>query len=115
MQTPARILRGVVLLARCFLLPWPSFAQSTNSFVVAAYNVENWVLMERHGKPDQPKPTAERQAVCNVLAAIHPDVLGIEEMGGTNQLAELREGLRAKGFDYPHSEWVQGLDETRHV
>ncbi len=87
----------------------------TNTFVVAAYNVENWVLMERHGQQNRPKPVKEKKAVFDVLASIHPDVLGIEEMGTTNELAELAAGLRKKGLDYPYREWIEGADTNRHV
>ncbi len=90
-------------------------AAATNTFVVAAYNVENWVLMERDGLPDQSKPDAEKTAVADVLAAVRPDVLGLEEIGTTNELAELAGLLAARGLEYPHSEWIQGWDTNRHV
>ena len=87
----------------------------TNTFVVAAYNVENWVLMDRNGQKNQPKPQAEKEAVFKVIAQVHPDVLGVEEMGTTNELAELADGLRAHGVDFPYREWIQGGDSNRHV
>jgi endonuclease/exonuclease/phosphatase family metal-dependent hydrolase len=90
-------------------------AAPTNTFVVAAYNIENWVLMERNHRPDQPKPEAEKNAVADVLVTIHPDVLGLEEMGTTNELAELTGLLAARGLKYPYSEWIQGQDTNRHV
>lgn len=90
-------------------------AATTNTFVVAAYNVENWVLMERNHRPDQPKPDTEKNAVVDVLVTIHPDVLGLEEMGTTNELAELSGMLAARGQNYPYSEWIQGQDTNRHI
>jgi len=93
----------------------PLHAQSTGAFIVAAFNVENWNEIERHGTPGQPKPQSEKDAVVNVITTIHPDVLGIEEMGTTNDLAELVGMLRAKGLDYPNQEWIQSSDEARHV
>ncbi len=90
-------------------------AQTTDAFVVASYNVENWVLMDRHGEPNQPKPVSEKQAVWEVLQTVRPDVLGLAELGTTNQLTEIVEGLRQRGLDYPFREWIQGSDETRHV
>lgn len=89
--------------------------ESTNTFTVAAYNVENWVLMERNGNADQLKPQAEREAVFKVLAQVRPDVLGVEEMGTANELDDLLGGLHEKGLDYPYREWIQGGDLTRHV
>jgi hypothetical protein len=90
-------------------------AQSTNTFTVAAYNIENWVLMDRNGKPDQPKPTSKKEAVFGIVAKVRPDVLSVEEMGMTNELAELITGLRARGVDFAYHEWIQGVDTNRHV
>ena len=87
----------------------------TNTFVVAAYNVENWLSMDRQGKADQPKPQSEKDALFKVVAQIHPDVLSVEEMGSTNDLAELAAGLRAHGVDLPYREWIEGADTNRHV
>jgi endonuclease/exonuclease/phosphatase family metal-dependent hydrolase len=103
-----------VLLAAVFAAS-PLHAQSTGKFIVAAFNVENWNEIERGHKPNQPKPQAEKDAVVSVITTIRPDVLGIEEMGTTNDLAELVGMLRAKGLDYPNQEWIQGSDEVRHV
>lgn len=111
-----RFQRFTTILCGAVLFAASSFAaESTNTFTVAAYNVENWVLMDRDGKADQPKPQAEQEAVFKVLAQVRPDVLGVEEMGGTNQLAELANGLREHGLDLPYREWIQGGDPTRHV
>jgi len=90
-------------------------ADSTNTFTIATYNVENWNSIERNRKPDQPKPAKEKEGVWAALAAVKPDVLGLQEMGTTNDLAEFVAGLRARGLDYPYAEWVQGLDTNRHV
>lgn len=85
------------------------------TFTVAAYNLENWVLMERHGVSNAPKPEVEREAVVSVLTGVKPDVLGIEEMGTTNDLTDLRLRLKKRGLNYPYIEWIQGADPTRHV
>jgi endonuclease/exonuclease/phosphatase family metal-dependent hydrolase len=37
------------------------------------------------------------------------------EIGTTNDLAEIVQGLRARGLDYPYSEWIQGANLERHV
>ena len=116
MKTRLKLMMACFLFTVVGLLAATSLtAQSTNAFTVAAYNVENWVLMERNGKPDQPKPASEKQAVFAVVAQIRPDVLSVAEMGTTNELAELAAGLRAKGLDYPYREWIEGADTNRHV
>ena len=103
------------ITALFLVLATPLLAESTNQFIIADYNVENWNSIERQGKPDQPKPQAERDAVVNVILKIRPDVLAMEEMGKTNDLAELAEALRAKGLDYRYQELVEGADLDRHV
>ncbi len=104
-----------LLTALLIVLVTPLLAESTNKFIIADYNVENWNSIERQGKPDQPKPKAEREAVLTVITTIQPDVLAVEEMGKTNDFAEFATGLRAKGLDFPYQEWVQGADADRHV
>ena len=87
--------------------------------VVASYNVENYLKMERKvdGKtvPDAPKPEQEIAAVIDVVKEINPDILGIVEMGDEKTLDEFRARLKAAGLDYPHKEWVRGTDAARHV
>ncbi len=103
------------LAALLLVLATPLLAESTNQFIIADYNVENWNSIERQGKPDQPKPEAEREAVLTVITTIRPDVLAVEEMGKRNDFAQFAAGLRAKGLDFPYQEWVQGADADRHV
>jgi endonuclease/exonuclease/phosphatase family metal-dependent hydrolase len=91
------------------------WAESSNSFIVATYNVANWNFIERSRKPNLPKPTKEKEGAWTALAALKPDVLGVEEMGDTNDLAEFVAGLKKRGLDYPYTEWVAGPDTSRHV
>ena len=55
------------------------WAQSSNTFIIGAFNVENWNSIERHGQTNEPKPQVEKDAVVNAIATVRPDVLGIEE------------------------------------
>jgi len=84
------------------------------TFRVATYNVENYL--------DQPtesrKFTKSAQAkakVCDSIRALNPDVIALEEMGGTNALMELRRSLKDKGLDFPYWEYVSGWDTNIHV
>ena len=90
-----------------------------SNVVVASYNVENYLKMERlvDGKtvPDAPKPEKEIAAVIDVIKEINPDILGIVEMGDEPVLEEFRARLKAAGLDYPNKEWVKGTDAVRHV
>jgi len=87
--------------------------------VVASYNVENYLPMDRRvsGRMQRnaAKPESEIAAVVRVLQQIHPDILGLVEMGDESTLADLQDRLKAAGLDYPYREWLKGADEVRHV
>ncbi len=97
--------------ARAVMAP----AADTNTFLVATYNVRNWLAMTRWGRPDQPKPHGEKMAVVRYLAAIRPDVLALQEVGSNRDFAEIVSRLRNEGLVYPDGEWIQGVDTNRHV
>ena len=81
-----------------------------------SYNLKNWLTMERSiGKPPTPKPEAERSQVVKTLAAIHPDILGICEIGTADDLAELQQRLQAAGVDLPYTELAHGSHPARRL
>jgi endonuclease/exonuclease/phosphatase family metal-dependent hydrolase len=60
--------------------------------------------------------SAEAKAkVCEVIGALNPDVIALEEMGSTNALFELRSSLKARGLDFPYWEHITGEDTNIHV
>jgi endonuclease/exonuclease/phosphatase family metal-dependent hydrolase len=83
------------------------------------YNVRNWLTMDRRkdGKviKEIPKPEAEKQAVIELLVRHQPDIIGICEVGEAADLAEIRERLKSKGLDLPHSHYTGGSDPERHL
>ena len=87
--------------------------------VVAAYNLQNYLKMERRvgGKPvpDAPKPEQEIAAAIEIIQQIHPDILGLVEMGDEAVLKDFQDRLKVAGLDYPHHEWVSGADPERHL
>lgn len=87
--------------------------------VLAAYNVENFLRMDRwvDGKKvaDSPKPEKEVQALMRVLADISPHVLVISEIGGKSDFAEFRARLAEQGMDYQHTEHLEAADRNRHL
>jgi endonuclease/exonuclease/phosphatase family metal-dependent hydrolase len=89
-----------------------SFAAET--FRVATYNVENYLdqpTQSRHEiKSDEAKAKVRQS-----IEAMKPDVIALEEMGGTNALLELHESLKADGLDFPFWEHVSGVDTNIHV
>jgi len=84
-----------------------------------AYNVENWLTMDRsHDHTDAKgatKPAAEKRAVIQLLTRQVPDVLGICEIGTRDDLAELQAALQTSGVELPHSYYTGGGDELRHL
>ena len=85
---------------------------------VATYNVENFCLEDRmidgvfHQK--YPKPESEIAALVQVIKAMNPNVLAMQEMGGPDFLAELQGRLKLVGLDYPYSTIMPGGDPERH-
>jgi endonuclease/exonuclease/phosphatase family metal-dependent hydrolase len=95
-----------------FLLSLTSFAVGT--FRVAAYNVENYLDQPTESRPHVKSPEA-RAKIRESIRALNPDVLALEEMGGTNALLELRAALKAGGQDFPFWEHIQSFDTNIHV
>lgn len=110
---------AATLLAFALLAVSARALEPGDSFVFAAYNVENWLSMDRYIDNERvtssPKPEEEKAAVVAVILAHQPDILGIVEIGQQDDLEDLRARLKAGGLDYPHIEWLSGPDPERHV
>ena len=67
-------------------------SEAATSFSVATFNVENYLAV-----PSGNRPVKSVEAKAKVRESIHalkPDVLAMEEMGGTDALLELRASLK---------------------
>ena len=82
-------------------------------FRVAAYNVENYVEDPASARPI--KSPQARAKVRESILALKPDVIALEEIGGSNELFELQSALKAGGLDLPNWDYVQGHDTNIHV
>ncbi|MEI6605777.1 MAG: endonuclease/exonuclease/phosphatase family protein [Verrucomicrobiota bacterium] len=84
-----------------------------------AYNLNNWLTMERSINHTQTKgiskPAAEKQALVQLLIRQAPDVLGVCEIGSREDLAELQAALLAGGVALPHAYYTGGGDPVRHL
>jgi len=102
-----------------FFFLWTVSASFGADIVVAAYNLENYLRMDRYAKgetvTDAPKPEREIAAIVSILGEVKPDILGLMEIGGEDMLSDLQARLRAAGLDLPHRVWVRGADEERHI
>ncbi len=109
-------------MSKRFLLRLPALALAVTCFVsagadnfrVATYNVENYLDQPTESRPHVKSPEA-RAKICESIRTLNPDVLALEEMGGTNALLELRDSLKARGLDYSHWELVWGMDTNIHI
>jgi len=92
---------------------------TTSGLRLVAYNVENWLTMDRsHDHTDAKgvsKPAAAKRAVIQLLSHNAPDVLGVCEIGSRDDLAELQSALKASGVELPHLYYTGGGDELRHL
>lgn len=92
-------------------------ADGAGEFVFASYNLENYFqAADFPGEKEKISKSPEAIAAeMRVIQDIHPDVLGVCEMGPPNEFADFKARLKSAGLDYPETEYVQGPDPQRHV
>ena len=116
-------LLGLVLVLCLIPAVWSTTAAerkaSAAEIVLCSYNLKNWLVMDRFDGEktvlSAPKPEAEKQKVVSIIAAIHPDILGICEIGTEDDLRDLQARLKAAGLDLPNIEFSHGGDEHRSL
>ena len=59
------------------------------------------------------KSVEEREAVADTIASVHPEVVGLVEMGGQAALEDLAQRLEARGLNYPHRRVLERWGEDR--
>ena len=82
-------------------------------FAVATYNLEGYILQPLQRR--SVKPELARARIHESIRALNADVLGLQEVGGTNALLELRSALKSDGLEYPYWELVPGFDPNIQV
>jgi endonuclease/exonuclease/phosphatase family metal-dependent hydrolase len=87
--------------------------------VIATYNVENYLGEESAAEagPPRSKPKSEKaiDSVVQVIKDINPDILGICEMGAPERFEDFKKRLVGAGLHYIDSEYVQAVDNERHL
>ena len=86
---------------------------AAEAFRVATYNVEGY--LDQATQTRSAKSVEAKAKIRESLRALKPDVLALQEMGGTNALLELRDSLKAEGLDLPYWEHITGFDTNIHV
>lgn len=112
----------IALRALTIALCWAASVRAPRAIAAepitfAAYNVENYLVMERRelGNKPGPKPEAAKQAIARIIAEINPNILGVVEMGDREQFDDFRRLLAGVGQEFKDSEWIEGEDTSRHV
>jgi endonuclease/exonuclease/phosphatase family metal-dependent hydrolase len=100
---------------------WPTlaiFLCAGNLFAgdirVATYNLETYLDQPTVSRPRVKSPEA-RAKIRETIRALNPDVLALEEIGGTNELLELRASLKKDGQDFPFWEHVCSFDTNIQI
>lgn len=118
LRVAALALAGTVASVRADDAPSPPPGDPAPVTFVA-YNLKNYLRMDRRidGEfvEDAPKPESEIVPLVRLLAATRPDVLGVCEIGGMEEVGDLQRRLRDEGIDLPHVEWVDASDKARHL
>jgi endonuclease/exonuclease/phosphatase family metal-dependent hydrolase len=83
------------------------------TFRVATYNLESY--LDSASQNRYVKSAESKAKIRESIRALKPDVLALQEMGGTNALLELRDSLKAEGLDLPYWEHVTGFDTNIHL
>jgi endonuclease/exonuclease/phosphatase family metal-dependent hydrolase len=86
---------------------------ASQKFTVGSFNLENYT--DGASATRTAKSREARGKVWESLRTLRADVLGLQEIGGTNTLMELRASLKAEGLDYPYWEHVSGHDTNIFV
>ena len=109
---------GLLLLASLAFIPLVRELRAERLVTFAHYNLENYLVMDRkeHGQiVHEAKPETEVGPLIRIIQQIHPDLLGVAEMGPPDQFRNFRERLAAAGVNFVDEEYVQGTDPDRHL
>ncbi len=91
----------------------PAGASNAETFRVATYNLEGYLLAATDSRPA--KTEASKAKIRENILALKPDVLALQEIAGTNALLELQSSLKTAGLDLPYWELVSGFDTNIQV
>jgi endonuclease/exonuclease/phosphatase family metal-dependent hydrolase len=95
-----------------------SVVRGEQSAVFVHYNLENYIVMDRRENGQlvhSPKPEKEMGPLLRIIREIHPDLLGVAEMGSPGQFESFRQRLAQEGITFVDAEYVSGPDPDRHI
>lgn len=91
----------------CFVVFFTDVVFS-GQFVVASYNLENFVGPNTQGRPM--KTEASKGKIIEAILNIRPDVLAVQEIGQLSQAKELQAMLKSGRLALPNMIFVKGPD-----
>jgi endonuclease/exonuclease/phosphatase family metal-dependent hydrolase len=112
MRLAGTLIISMVVLARLAVA-------APEPIVICQYNVENYLdappMRPGQKSVTRAKPEKQIEALIRVINEIHPDILGVCEMGSIERFTDFKKRLTAAGLAYADSEYVAGPDEDRHL
>jgi endonuclease/exonuclease/phosphatase family metal-dependent hydrolase len=93
-------------------------ALGEQAVVFVHYNIENYLEKNRREGGETvfgPKPEREKDTLIRIIKEIHPDILGVAEIGPPEQFEEFQKRLKEAGLEFPFTEYVNGADRERHL
>src|ERR1700680_2061494 len=110
--------KSILILVLWSLFGVPGAAYGAETVIFAHYNIENYLEMNRRQGEKavpRPKPEREKKTLIRIIKEIHPDILGVAEMGPPDQFEEFKKRLKEAGLEFPFTEYVSGADRDRHL
>ncbi len=104
-------LRSVFISVAWHLFVFSLAAAHTIS--VATFNLDHYLDQPAGTRPA--KSAESKAKIRESICALKPDVLALQEIGGTNALLELRASLKLEALDFPYWEHITGFDTNIHV
>jgi endonuclease/exonuclease/phosphatase family metal-dependent hydrolase len=107
---------GLLLFLLCVALV--SITHGEQVAVFAHYNLENYIVMDRRENGQivhSAKPEKEIEPLLRIIGEIHPDLLGVAEIGTPDQFQSFRNRLAQAGLTFIDAEYVSGPDPDRHI
>jgi endonuclease/exonuclease/phosphatase family metal-dependent hydrolase len=108
----------ILRLGAVSLLLLSGKAEGEQGVTFVHYNIENYLEMNRRESGESvlgPKPEGEKSTLIRIIKEIHPDILGVAEMGPPDQFEEFQKRLKDAGLEFPFTEYVNGPDRERHL
>lgn len=92
-------------------------SRPAGAVILATLHCDAWRTLDRDadGAVDDPKPPEARAEVVRQIAALNADVLALQDLGGPQDLADVRTALAEAGLPYPDAVLVPGPARGGHA